>query len=136
MTVNVGAIIIIQCHVVSSCMCFENGFSGWLEVSIILRSSVKAGVHNRKRGESVTLVYHPYTKFNRGQLHANIISDHESARGQQLLSMCSQTLRSSVTLMVKYSVDLLWQMQFHSCVLTTLKDHEPLPGMIYSIRIC
>ena len=66
-------------------------------------------------------------------LHTNIF---ESACGQ--LSMCSHILSgngSSVTSMVEWGVDLIWQMQFHAGVLTTLKGHEPLPGMVYDIII-
>ena len=33
------------------------------------------------------------------------------------------------TLIVEWDVDLLWQFWFHTLVLTTLKGHEPLPGM-------
>ena len=32
------------------------------------------------------------------------------------------------TLIVEWGVDLLWQMRFHTLVLTTLKGHEPCQG--------
>ena len=35
----------------------------------------------------------------------------------------------ATTLIVEWGVDLLWQ---HTLVLTTLKGHNPLPGMVYS----
>ena len=87
-------------------------------------------MHNRKREESIPLVYHPCAKFTRGQLHANM---SELACGQQI---CTNHIHSVIdghtTLIVEWGVDLLWQMQFHTLVLTTLKGHEPLPGMVYS----
>ena len=52
---------------------------------------------------------------------------------------CNHTLSSigsSVSSMVEWGVDLLWQMQFHARVLTTLKGHKPLPGMVYNIILC
>ncbi len=40
-----------------------------------------------------------------------------------------------VTSVVQRGVDLLWQLQFHTHLLTILKCLEPLPEMVYSIML-
>ena len=77
-------------------------------------------VHNRKREERVTLVYHPCAKFNRDQMHANTSEISIWSYGE--------------TSVVEWDVDLLWHMRIYTSVLTVLKGHESLPGMVYSIN--
>ena len=62
-------------------------------------------MHNRKREESIPLVYHPCAKFTRGQLHANM---SELACGQ--LSMYNHMhsgIDGHTTLTVEWGVDIL-----------------------------
>ena len=71
-------------------------------------------MHNRKREESVPLVYHPCAKFIRGQLHANI---SELACMWSTKYVHISDIDGHTTLIVEWEVDLLRQMQFHTLVI-------------------
>ena len=51
------------------------------------------------------------------------------------LNMSQISIDGHVTSMVEWNIDLLWYMQFHICVLETLKGHELLPGIVNSIYV-
>ena len=67
-------------------------------------------------------MYHPCAKFIRGQLHASM---SELACGQvSMYNHIHGDIDGRTTLIVEWRVDLLWQMRFHTLVLTTLEASE------------
>ena len=92
-------------------------------------------VHSRKREKSVTLVYHPCAKFQRGQMHANM-SESALIWSTKCVQSYTQLHRwYGETSIAEWGVDLLWHMHIYTSALTILNGREPWPGMIYSI-IC
>ena len=72
-------------------------------------------VHDRKKEENVTLVYHPSTKFSRTQICI-------------IYSACSQQ-RAIIMYLVAWTVGVCI---FIASVLAIPKGREVLPGMVYS----
>ena len=80
---------------------------------------------NKKREENIPLVYQPCAKFSGGQVGVIHRYTTRTCGGYTV-----RVVMGTHTLPMTY---LLQHMRFHTRVLTLLKGHEPLPGMVYSL---